>query len=67
MGVVWMERDRSKGRWTREELKQLKQLAAKRVDLNVIAKELGRTPSAVRTKATQRAIPLKGTKKIGLV
>lgn len=58
-----MLRDRLKGRWTREELKQLKQLAVKSVDLNAIAKELGRSPAAVRTKATQRAIGIKGTKK----
>jgi len=62
-----MLRDRSKGRWTREELRQLKRLAAKHVDVNAIAKELGRTPGAIRTKATQRAISLKGTKKIRIV
>lgn len=44
--------------WTCEELEQLKRMAASRSRVDRIAVKLGRTPPAVRAKASQERIPL---------
>ena len=47
--------------WSNPEVKQLKQLAKGNTPTRVIGLELGRTPSAVLTKASQEGISLKPT------
>lgn len=47
--------------WTREDVKQLRQLANEDTPTRVIGLKLGRTPEAVYTKASEEGISLKPT------
>jgi len=49
--------------WTGEELRQLKELAASNVSLNVISLKLGRSVAAVESKASQQCIQLRRMKR----
>jgi HEPN domain-containing protein len=48
--------------WTREEVKQLRELAAEYTPTRVIGVKLKRTPDAIYSKAAQKGISL-GTRK----
>lgn len=45
--------------WTRTEVKELRKLAAENTPTRVIGLKLGRTPDAVRTRASDEGISLK--------
>jgi len=46
--------------WTKEDISQLRELAKeKRTPLRIIGIKLGRTPDAIRTKASEKGISLK--------
>lgn len=47
--------------WTQAEVKQLDRLADQNTPTRVIGLKLGRTPDAVRTKASEERISLKPT------
>ena len=47
--------------WTQSEISKLKDLAAQNTPTRVIGLKLGRTPSAVSTKASEENISLKPT------
>ena len=47
--------------WTSQEVNQLKQLAKQNTPTGVISFKIGRTPSAISTKASQEDISLKPT------
>ncbi|QQR85906.1 MAG: hypothetical protein IPJ76_15045 [Flavobacteriales bacterium] len=47
--------------WTHTEVKQLEKLASQNTPTRVIGLKLGRTPSAVYTKASEESIALKPT------
>jgi len=51
--------------WTKEDVSQLRELAKeKRTPLRIIGIKLGRTPDAIRTKASEKRISLKRTNPI---
>jgi hypothetical protein len=48
--------------WTKEDISQLRELAKeKRIPLRIIGIKLGRTPDAIRTKASEKGISLRRT------
>ncbi|MDD3028873.1 MAG: hypothetical protein PHS57_01130 [Alphaproteobacteria bacterium] len=47
--------------WTKQDLSQLKQLAKGNTPTGVIGLKLGRTPDAIRAKASQENVSLKPT------
>ncbi len=47
--------------WTRAQVSQLRQLAKQNTPTRVIGLKLGRTPSAVQSKASAKGISLKPT------
>ena len=48
--------------WTKEDIAQLRELAKeKRVPLRIIGLKLGRSPYAIRTKASKKGISLRRT------
>jgi hypothetical protein len=47
--------------WTKDDVKQLKQLAKENTPTRVAGLKLGRTPDAVQQKASQEGISLKPT------
>lgn len=47
--------------WSKKEITQLKKLAKENTPTRVIGLELGRTESAINTKASLESIPLKPT------
>jgi hypothetical protein len=51
----------SGAQWSGAEVKALKQLAGQNTPTRVIGLKLGRTPNAVRNKASQEGISLKPT------
>jgi hypothetical protein len=54
--------DRNSGKsWTSQEVKQLKQLAQQNTPTRVIGLKLGRTESAVYSKASQKGVSLSPT------
>jgi hypothetical protein len=48
--------------WTREDISQLKELAKENRPLRIIGIMLGRSPYAIRTKASENGISLRRTK-----
>jgi hypothetical protein len=50
-------------KWSNSELKELKVLANKNTPTGIISLKLGRTPDAVRTKASEEKISLHPTNK----
>lgn len=54
--------DRNSGkRWTSAEVSRLRQLAGQNTPTRVIGLKLGRTPTAVQSKASEQGISLKPT------
>jgi len=47
--------------WTKDEVKELKQLAKENTPTRVLGLKLGRTPEAVQAKASNEGISLKPT------
>ena len=47
--------------WTRDDLRQLKELAKENTPTRVIGLKTGRTPDAIYARASQAGIPLKPT------
>ena len=47
--------------WTRQDVKELKDLAKGNTPTRVIGLKMGRTPSAVQSKASQEKVSLKPT------
>jgi hypothetical protein len=45
--------------WTRQEVKELRQLAKQNTPTRVIGLKLGRTPASIHNKATREGISLK--------
>jgi len=48
--------------WTKEDISQLRELAKENTPLRIIGIKLGRTPDAIRTKASEKGISLRRTK-----
>ncbi len=49
--------------WTKDDISQLKELAKeKRIPLRIIGLKLGRSPYAIRTKASENGISLRRAK-----
>lgn len=52
--------NRNKGKsWTQKEVSQIRELARKNTPTRVIGLKLGRTPSSIRNKASEKNISLK--------
>jgi hypothetical protein len=47
--------------WTRDDVKQLKELARENTPTRVIGLKTGRTPESIYAKASEQGIPLKPT------
>lgn len=47
--------------WTREDVSQLRELAKENTPTRIIGLKLGRTPDAIRAKASEKGISLKPT------
>ena len=47
--------------WTKEDVSQLRELAKEDTPLRIIGIKLGRTPDAIRTKASEKGISLRRT------
>jgi len=45
-------------RWTEQEVRTLKKLAAQKTAIHVISRKMGRTPDAIYSKAIAENIPL---------
>ena len=45
--------------WTKDDISQLRQLAKENRPLRIIGIYLGRTPNAIRTKASEKGISLR--------
>ena len=50
-------------RWTATQVKQLRQLASQNLPTRIIGLKLGRTESAIRTKASEKGVSLSRPKK----
>jgi len=48
--------------WTKEDISQLRELAKENRPLRIIGLKLGRSPYAIRAKASEKGISLKPTK-----
>jgi hypothetical protein len=48
--------------WTKDDISQLRELAKENRPLRIIGIKLGRTPYAIRTKASEKGISLRRTK-----
>lgn len=47
--------------WTKEDISQLRELAKENRPLRIIGLKLGRSPNAIRTKASEKGISLRRT------
>ena len=47
--------------WTEDDISQLRELAKENRPLRIIGIKLGRTPDAIRTKASEKGISLRRT------
>jgi len=47
--------------WTKDDISQLRELAKENRPLRIIGIKLGRTPDAIRTKASEKGISLRRT------
>jgi hypothetical protein len=47
--------------WTKDDLSQLRKLAKENTPLRIIGLKLGRSPYAIRTKASEKGISLRRT------
>jgi len=47
--------------WTKDDIAQLKELAKEKRPLRIIGIKLGRSPYAIRTKASEKGISLRRT------
>ena len=45
--------------WTKEDISQLRELAKEHRPIRIIGIKLGRTPDAIRTKASEKGISLR--------
>ena len=48
--------------WTKEDISQLRELAKENRPLRIIGIKVGRSPYAIRTKASEKGISLRRTK-----
>lgn len=48
--------------WTKEDISQLRMLAKENAPLRIIGIKLGRSPNAIRTKASEKGISLRRPK-----
>ena len=49
--------------WTKDDISQLRELAKENIPLRIIGLKLGRSPYAIRTKASENGISLRRIKR----